>query len=240
MSPRGGAAEGSAGSVSGDARHTREVGAEDQQGTRRRGRPPASDSAETRQAIIDGARRLFGERGFGAVTNKDLAAHAGVTTGALYHYVESKLDLYLCVHRDVQLRIYRRFQEAEASQETFIGKLGAILDAAGEMHEEDPSLARFVGAVRADVQRHPEIGDALERHHAARERFFLEIVECGIRTGEIHPDDRLLVREFVRVILVGLTEGRSEAPGTQRLANESILRALRGTLVRPETGSSEH
>ena len=216
------------------------MGVEDQPGTRRRGRPPASDSAETRQTIIDGARRLFGERGFGAVTNKDLAAHAGITTGALYHYVESKLDLYLCVHRDVQLRIYRRFQEAEASQESFIGKLGAILDAAGEMHEEDPSLARFVGAVRADVQRHPEIGDALERHHAAREQFFLEIVECGIRTGEIDPDDRLIVREFIRVILVGLTEARSEAPGTQRLANEGILRALRGTLVQPVPGASDH
>ncbi len=62
----------------------------------------ATKSSETREAILRGARELFGERGYGAVTNKDLAAAAGVTTGALYHYVESKLDLYLEVHRDLQ------------------------------------------------------------------------------------------------------------------------------------------
>jgi AcrR family transcriptional regulator len=62
---------------------------------RRRGRPPATDSADTKRAILDAARRLFAERGYGAVTNKDVATAAGITTGALYHYVESKLDLYL-------------------------------------------------------------------------------------------------------------------------------------------------
>ncbi len=75
-----------------------------------------------------------------------------MTTGALYHYVESKLDLYIEVHRDMQGRIYGRFQEAELSQETFIGKLEAVLNAAHDMNREDPSLTKFVGAV---ARRHP-------------------------------------------------------------------------------------
>ena len=99
------------------------VEAQHNEAPRRRGRPPDTKSSETREAILSGARNLFGERGYGSVTNKDLAAAAGVTTGALYHYVESKLDLYIEVHRDMQGRIYGRFQEAELSQETFIGKL---------------------------------------------------------------------------------------------------------------------
>ena len=78
--------------------------------SRRRGRPPATNSADTRQAILKAARALFAERGYGAVTNKDVASVAGITTGALYHYVESKLDLYAEVDRDMQRTIYRRFR----------------------------------------------------------------------------------------------------------------------------------
>lgn len=202
-------------------------------GSRRRGRPPATDSATTREAILDGARRLFGERGYGPVTNKDLAATAGITTGALYHYVESKLDLYLQVHNDMQSRIYERFQKAEASEHTFIGKLEAVLEAARSLNEEDPTLAKFVGVVRADIRRHPDIAEHLHTVDASRERFFLDIVDCGIRTGEIEPDDGPLVQEFIRVILVGLTEGTSDSIEVQRRAIDSIMGVLRGTLIRP-------
>ena len=65
------------------------MGTDDATPPKRRGRPPASRSEDTLEAILDGARRLFSERGYAAVTNKDLAAAAGVTTGALYHFVES-------------------------------------------------------------------------------------------------------------------------------------------------------
>lgn len=212
-------------------RHSGGVGTADIGEPRRRGRPPATNSAATREAILDGARQLFGERGYAAVTNKDLAATAGITTGALYHYVESKLDLYLSVHADMQERIYGRFQEAEASETTFIGKLEAVLGAAAALNQEDPTLAKFVGVVRADIRRHPEVADHLRSVAAAREQFFLDIVECGIETGEIAPEDRRLVQEFIRVILVGLTEGTSESAETQQRAIESILGVVRGTLI---------
>ncbi|MFK7917835.1 MAG: TetR/AcrR family transcriptional regulator [Ilumatobacter sp.] len=203
---------------------------------RRRGRPPAADSAATRTAILDGARELFGSRGYGAATNKDLAAAAGVTTGALYHYVESKLDLYMTVHADMQLRIYRRFQRAEASQTSFLGKLSAVLDAAQQINVEDPSLAKFVGVVRADVRRYPEVAARLADADNAREGFFLDLVEVGVSTGEVRREDVPAVRQFVRVILVGLIEGTSENPDRQRQAIDSIMGVLRGELVRPVDG----
>lgn len=212
------------------------VGTSDTAAPRRRGRPPATDSAETRTAILDGARLLFGERGYGAATNKDLAAAAGVTTGALYHYVESKLDLYVLVHADMQTRIYRRFQRAEASEPTFLGKLAAVLNAAQEINMEDPSLAKFVGVVRADVRRYPEVAERLADADAAREDFFLDLVEVGVSTGEVRREDVPAVREFVRVILVGLIEGTAESPDRQRRAIDSIMGVLRGQIVRPVSG----
>jgi AcrR family transcriptional regulator len=207
------------------------VGAPDTASPRRRGRPPHTKSSETREAILRGARELFGERGYGAVTNKDLAAAAGVTTGALYHYVESKLDLYLEVHREMQAQIYRRFQLADSSHDSFIGKLEAVLEAAHDMNREDPSLAKFVGAVRIDTRRHPEIRDALGDANAAREQFFMNIVGAGIATGEVRSDDADLLQEFIRLVLVGLTDGSSQSLQQQRRAIDSVMAVVRGDLV---------
>lgn len=176
---------------------------------------------------------LFSERGYGAATNKDLAAAAGVTTGALYHYVESKLELYVVVHADVQVRIYRRFQQAEASERTFLGKLAAVLDEAQEINIEDPSLAKFVGVVRADVRRYPEVAERLAAEDQAREAFFLDLVEVGVATGEVREHDVPAVREFVRLVLVGLIESTTDTPDRQRQAIDSIMGVLRGQLVRP-------
>jgi AcrR family transcriptional regulator len=183
--------------------------------------------------MLDGARQLFGERGYGSVTNKDLAAAAGITTGALYHYVESKLDLYVAVHDNMQQRIYRTFQVAERSETTFLGKLQAVLDAAQSMNEQDPTLAKFVGAVRADLRRHEDVRARLGTAAAARERFFVDMVECGVETGEVRRADVTLLQEFIRLILIGLTEGTSDSPVRQRRAIDSIMAVMRGTLVTP-------
>ena len=203
------------------------------EGTRRRGRPPATDSADTRRAIIDNARRLFAERGYGAVTNKELAAASGITTGALYHYVESKLDLYVAVHHDMQRRVYGRFVEAVAASDTFLGQFEGLLEAAHQMNVDDPSLALFVGTVRNDMRRFPEIANRLARADAERDEFFVAIVETGVATGEVRLEDRERMVEFIRIMLIGLTEGTSQGTAQHRCAIDAIRALLRGNLIRP-------
>jgi AcrR family transcriptional regulator len=200
---------------------------------RRRGRPPATDSADTRRAIFDSARRLFAERGYAAVTNRELAAAAGITTGALYHYVESKLDLYVAVHSDLQERIYGRFTEAVAASDTFLGKLEGVLEATRQMNEEDHTLALFVGAVRTDMRRFPEIEQRLARSVSERERFFTDIVDVGVSTGEISAENRGLVAEFIRIIFFGLTAGGTSSVDQHRRAIDSIVALVHGRLITP-------
>jgi AcrR family transcriptional regulator len=204
-------------------------------GTRRRGRPPASDSAETRRAIIDNARRLFAERGYGAVTNKALAEASGITTAALYHYVESKLDLYVAVHHDMQRRVYGRFIEAVEGSDTFLGKFEGMLEAAHSMNVEDRTLALFVGTVRNDMRRFPEISERLARADAARDDFFVAVVDAGVATGEVRPEDRERMVEFIRIMLIGLTEGASETSAQHRCAIDAIRALLHGDLIGPPT-----
>jgi AcrR family transcriptional regulator len=210
--------------------------AEPDDAVKRRGRPPATDSTDTWCTILDVSRRLFAERGYSAVTNKDLAAAAGVTTSALYHYVESKLDLYVAVHRDVMRRIGRRFNDALASSDTFVGKVHAVLEASSAMNGDDPSFALFAGVVRSDMRRFPEIAERLERAVAQNEQFFVELVETGINTGEIHAHDRDAATAFVRLALIGLTDGETTDQRGHRCAIDGVMLLLRGELVHPVPG----
>jgi AcrR family transcriptional regulator len=199
---------------------------------KRRGRPRDTDSADTRRAILDNARRLFGEGGYAAVTNKDVATAAGITTSALYHYVDSKLDLYVMVDVDAQSFIYERFQEAVACHSTVLGQFEAVLDLASEMHEEDPSLTRFIGTVRSDMRHHPEIAERLAQLMREREAFFFGLIDVGISTGEIRAADRDLVIEFIRTVFIGLTEVTTSARRYRRSV-EAIKAVARGRLFDP-------
>ncbi len=211
--------------------HTREMADVTPERTRRRGRPPATDSADTWRAIIDNARRLFAARGYGGVTNKELATASGITTAALYHYVESKLDLYVAVHHDMQRRVYGRFVEAVAASDTFLGQFEGLLEAAHRMNAEDHTLALFVGTVRNDMLRFPEIAERLDRAHAARDEFFVGIVDTGVDTGEVRAEDRERMAEFIRIMLIALTEGASQDTAQHRRAIDAIRALLRGELL---------
>ena len=60
----------------------------------RLGRPKSANAHETRQRILDAARRLFATHGFERASNRAIADEADLTTGAIYHYFDRKLDLY--------------------------------------------------------------------------------------------------------------------------------------------------
>jgi len=195
--------------------------------SRRIGRPPATDSAVTRQRIIDRARVSFAENGFDATTNRSLAHDVGVTAGALYHYFGSKLDLYLAVDADVQKRVYTRMNAAVEAADGFFGKFEAVLDVAQDLNAEDPSLASFVGARRTDMRRHSEIAESIATERERVRDFFARIVAAGVDAGEIDDDKASFVLEFVLTLLTGLTDGESDDPEIHARAIAAIKMVLR-------------
>jgi AcrR family transcriptional regulator len=201
--------------------------------TKRLGRPPATDSAATRERIIDIARAAFAAGGYDSSTNRELAAGVGITAGALYHYFGSKLDLYLAVHDDVQERVYGQFNAAAESADGFLDKFDAVLDMAHELNEQDPTLAAFLGVVRADMRRHADIAAELSQHAERRERFFVRLVDAGIASGEIPAENRSHMIAFVTTILIGLTDGVSDDSARHERAITSIKMVLRGQMLTP-------
>ncbi|QFG23050.1 TetR/AcrR family transcriptional regulator [Actinomadura sp. WMMB 499] len=63
---------------------------------------------QTRRTLLREGRRLFAERGYGAVGLAEIVAAAGVTKGALYHHFDGKGDLFRAVLAEVQGEVAAR------------------------------------------------------------------------------------------------------------------------------------
>lgn len=67
--------------------------------SRRRGRPPASSGAETKERLIECSFELCLEKGFEGVSLADIADRAGVTPNAVYNHFDTKSALILATAR---------------------------------------------------------------------------------------------------------------------------------------------
>src|SRR5262249_55170937 len=67
----------------------------------------AERELDRRQAILESALRLFGERGFHGTTVPEIAERAGVATGTIYRYFASKealVNTLFQIHKEAVAR----------------------------------------------------------------------------------------------------------------------------------------
>lgn len=112
--------------------------------TARKKAAPASEAPDRRQNILLAAEKLFGLRGFHAVSIRDIAAEAGVPLALVGYYFGAKHELYHAIFESWQGSIDQR--------------LAALRAAAGDLRAKD-TLERILAAwidPLVELARHPE------------------------------------------------------------------------------------
>ncbi len=201
------------------------------------GRPAAGDSAETRRRILHAARIRFARDGYRATTNRLIADDVGITPGAIYHYVDSKAELYSAVYCDTVDHVYSQFERVAADHDGLREQYAAVLRAACEMQQADPSITGFIVAVTQETQRHPDLLTLLAPQRGRHHRFFTELVDGASARGELLADvDRLALADLLGSILAGLARMALAANdiGRYEAAVGVLERFLDGELL--ETG----
>jgi AcrR family transcriptional regulator len=200
---------------------------------RKLGRPPQVKARDTRRRILDIARAVYADLGYEVATNKDIADRAHMTTAALYYHFPSKRDLYLAVHEDAREQVYTRFEAVLDPDDSFADQLLTVLNATHELNDEDPTLARFLGAARVDMRRRTELSDALQHRTEYRQQFFDRILDVGVRTGEIKSGQREMVSAFILTVITGMTDALSDDQNLHLRAIEAVRAVISGNLVEP-------
>ncbi len=188
---------------------------------RRRGRPPASDSAVTRERILRSAQDVFAESGYEAATFQAIAADIGLTRPAINNYFNSKSELY----EEVVGRVSDALLDAirvGSKEPTLAGQLLTFIRMATRGGDTEPSPAGFLVQAVMDVGHIPVGG---RRAAEIIERFVRNAVGAAVQRGEISADPEGLAEMLMGLVWgTAFQLGRGDTVRADRMLTQ--LRAL--------------
>ncbi len=193
----------------------------------------AERSAATQTALVGAARRLWGERGYAAVSTPEIAKAAGVTRGAMYHQYADKTQLFLAV--------------IEAVERDVLEQLGATV--AGAKPKTPAAALRIAADAWLEIASEPEVrqlilldapsvlGWAGFREISLRYGLGMteQLLVAAIEAGELTTQP---VRPLATVVLGALDEAamsiaNAEDPNRERDEVGTVVRNLIDGLLVP-------
>jgi AcrR family transcriptional regulator len=175
--------------------------------------PRTPKSARTRELLIDTAARLFIERGYNAVSMRDIATEAGLTKGAVYGHYRSKGQLLVEV---IRWKIAER-----ENQPGFLDSIEEPEDGVSLMFDPAGREVRVLEVDAAAAARHdPEVAAGLADFYAERHE--------RIRDAMSELADPNTAAWLIAVITAGI--GMREAAGVPRPTRKALQAALLATI----------
>lgn len=164
----------------------------------RRERRPAERPGE----LLDAALRVFAARGYRNATLEEVAAAAGVTKGAVYHYFDNKEQLLSSALEHHQQRTFGRLEDA-LSQEQGSASARVRLLFETAFAGDDPARRDVLSLLQSIGQDAPDVYRRWVASGPMRwARVVASLIAEGQSTGEFRPDADAEVS--ARVALVGV------------------------------------
>ena len=143
----------------------------------------AENKARTRQKVLEAAKRLFMQRGYEGATMRDIAADAGLSTGALFANFTDKADLFNeVILTDFETQ-HERITKALAGAETVKAKIMAMMSSGYEFHLSQLPLLQAGISVSWSHGLNGELGERPVWKTVTN--YLVEILEEGARKGEL-------------------------------------------------------
>ncbi|WP_319444930.1 MULTISPECIES: TetR/AcrR family transcriptional regulator [unclassified Mycobacterium] len=190
---------------------------------RRRGRPVGSDSAETRNHILQAARHVIIERGYQAATFQAIAVTAGLSRPTLHYYFANREQIFRTLVTEASTLLTDCIAKAQ-EHESLVAQLSALVEAIGAAERRDRSTSAFLVSARLEAKRNPE----LVYDSGADLRVFLTklVTDASVR-GELRPGtDPAPVVDMVQSMLwgIGVYSGFVEDAADMDLVTKQLIK----------------
>lgn len=147
---------------------------------KRKGRPPAVDNP--RQRILDEAAKLFAEKGYETSSLSELASAMGVSKAAVYHYFETKQQIYDAIILDTLHGLVGTVREAVRQESGARDKLKHFMTAHARYFEAN-RYGFVVMLVGFSGMESPQFHAEAMVLRDGYERELRSIIEEGIASG---------------------------------------------------------
>jgi len=175
----------------------------DSQGTANPVGKPTPRRMRRAQEILDAARDIFLEKGFGGASVGEIAAKVGVVEGLVYAYYPTKRDLLNDVLCGMYVPLIRDIEDSFSRIQGVRSRLRFLIWRHLRVYVEEPGLSRLV---LHEVRTGPEyFKSVLHDLHVRYTAFLVRTLEEAIEQGEIRADTDI---ELLRSMVYGGVEHR--------------------------------
>lgn len=153
---------------------------------RRRGRPRASErrAADTRAELLDGATKVFAERGYQAATVDEIVAKAGLSKGTFYWHFESKEELFATLLEEQIDRPVRALIEVTGSAPAEGATAPVVSHGLAALFQQQRELVLLLHEYWSAAARDEQLRTRyLERQRALRDALADALAARHARTG---------------------------------------------------------
>jgi len=142
-----------------------------------------------RHRILDAAAKEFGSFGYGAASMNRLVKSAGISKGAIFNYFGTKAGLFDYIYRSSLEEVKEELRTVRDSSraEPFFGRLEKVLRAGLEFTRQRPLSAAIYYRVIYTGDA-PHGNNILFEIQGTSKRFIKNLIEDGVRSGELRPD----------------------------------------------------
>lgn len=192
----------------------------------RRGRPPGTDSADTRARIIAVARKEFASRGFASSAISVIAAAADLAPSAVYHYFGGKAELYEAVFNETADAIWSDLATAAQSHETLRANIKQMIGDSRHLSRTRPHHSDFLALVPMEARLHPEFAHLIDRRSKYQDDTFGALARLGRSTGELRGFTAAQATEILRSLVMGLFFERHNRGGEANGSDDALLKLI--------------
>lgn len=150
---------------------------------------------QNRELILEAARQVFAELGFGATTVRDIIRATPLASGTFYNYFKSKEEVYQAIRDDVALAIRPRLREerikAKTVEEFISSTFRTFMEFVADDHVNFRTIRHTADTTRVRLDT-PEVIAGFEEMR--------EDIEKAIQAGLFPPIDA----DFLMAAIVGV------------------------------------
>jgi AcrR family transcriptional regulator len=195
--------------------------------------PKVVDVEERRHALADAAARVIAHAGLGGATLRDVAAEAGLTTGALTHYFADKRELLIFTLQASLER--RRAAHPRARTDDALNDLGVLLDGVLPISEDSRLHWMVTIAFASQAAGDAELAEVQRTAYRSFRRSVAQLVTRAVEQGRLPATtDALTEAESLIALADGIAVQALFDPDTwpadrQRQHLHRTLAALQGS-----------
>lgn len=200
--------------------------------------------AETRANILEAAERIFAEVGLAGARTDAIAAAVGVNKALLYYYFRSKEELYRAILEARMRELRERVMAVLSSEGSAQAMLEGFVKAQFAFFSVRPYYPRLVQRLLMSGGR--AIADLVREQFVPMYRKLVEVVENGVRSGELRPVDShhavlslvaLTVHYFAAAPIIRQVAGRDPYEQSNLAQREKeVLKFVRYALLQEPEG----